>query len=85
MEIIYIGLFLINIAIAYNLFKKAKKEDKDLIKKEDANRYFNKKNEVKDWNELEGRIHTKGFGLIKIKENEYKFIKQSKLADTSIL
>ncbi len=33
----------------------------------------------------EGRVRTKGLALIKSGENEYTFIKQSKLADSSIM
>lgn len=78
---LYIGLAFLNLAIAYKFFKKVKKPTK--YQEEQAERYFNKRCE--DDGSTIGRVHTKGLSLIKTGENEYTFIKQSKLADSSIL
>ncbi len=78
---LYIGLAFINFAIAYKLLSK-KREPSEYLEKQ-ADRYFNKM--CKDDGSTEGRVHTKGLALIKIDENTYEFIKQSKLRDSSIL
>lgn len=75
------GLLFLSFSIAYKLLTKREKPTK--FQEEQADRYFNKRSE--DDGSTLGKIHTKGFSLIKTRENEYKFIKQSKLADTSIL
>lgn len=81
MNELYIGLTFICFAIAYRLFKKIEKPTK--YEEKQAERYFNKMCE--DDGSTEGRICTKGLALVKDNDNKYKFIKQSKLADTSIL
>lgn len=79
-----IGIFFIVLALVYKLFIE-KKHKKSEYLSEQADRYFNKRNEMtQDWNS-NGMSYTKGISLIKTDENEYKFIKQSKICDTAIL
>lgn len=77
-----IGMSFICFAIAYKLFIQKKHKSSEYLS-EQADRYFNKMCE--DNGSTEGRVKTKGLALIKTSENEYTFVKQSKLCDTSIL
>ena len=83
MEELYIGLTFICFAISFKLFNKTKLEKPTKHQELQAERYFNKMSE--DNGTTKGRICTKGLALIKVENNKFKFIKQSKLADTSIL
>ncbi len=78
------GIFFIILAFIYKFFLE-EKHTPSIYLEEEADRYFNKRSErTPDWNS-NGKSHTKGFALVKINENEYKFITQSKLCDASIL
>lgn len=83
MELI-IGICFILMAFIYKLFIQKKEKSSEYLS-EQADRYFNKRNEVtSDW-QSNGMPCTKGFSLIKTGENEYEFIKQSKLCDSALL
>lgn len=81
MNELYIGLIFICFAIAFYFFKKREKPTK--YEEAQADRYFNKMCE--DDGSTVGRVRTKGLALVKDDDGKYRFIKQSKLADTSIL
>lgn len=77
MELI-IGIFFIGLALVYKLFIQEKYIESEYLS-EQADRYFNKRNEMTpDWHS-NGKNYTKGLSLVKTSENEYTFIKQSKI------
>lgn len=77
MELI-IGIFFIVLALVYKLFIQEKHIESEYLS-EQADRYFNKRNEMtSDWHS-NGKNYTKGLSLVKTRENEYTFIKQSKI------
>lgn len=76
MELI-IGIIFIALALVYKLFEEKHVESEYLS--EQAERYFNKRNEMTpDWHS-NGMNYTRGVSLIKTGENEYAFLKQSKI------
>lgn len=78
------GIFFIVLALVYKLFIQKKHKSSEYLS-EQADRYFNKRNEMTpDWHS-NGMSYTKGISLVKTGENEYTFIKQSKICDTAIL
>lgn len=83
MELI-IGICFLSMALIYKLFIEEKEKSSEYLS-EQAERYFNRRNEVTpDW-QSNGMPYTKGIALIKTGENEYTFIKQSKLCDSALL
>lgn len=75
---LYIGIFFIVLALVYKLFLEEKYTASEYLSA-CSDRYFNKRNEMTpDWHS-NGLNYTKGLSLIKTGENEYTFIKQSKI------
>lgn len=76
MELI-IGIIFIALALVYKLFEEKHVESEYLS--EQAERYFNKRNEVDENWHSNGKNYTRGVSLIKTGKNEYAFLKQSKI------
>lgn len=75
---LYIGIFFIVLALVYKLFIEENHVDSEYLS-EQADRYFNKRNEMTpDWHS-NGKNYSRGISLVKTGENEYAFIKQSKI------
>lgn len=75
---LYIGIFFIVLALVYKLFIEENHIDSEYLS-EQAERYFNKRNEMTpDWHS-NGKNYSRGISLVKPGENEYTFIKQSKI------
>lgn len=75
---LYMGIFFIFLAFIYKFFIKEKHVESAYLE-EQADRYFNTRNELtEDWHS-NGKLFKTGLSLVKVNENEYKFIKQTKI------